>query len=111
MLAMAGLSAEHRPGVNLLCDPTRVRPGVNLLTTLSLFHVAAGLMSRDQHHTIFDRDAVPGAMELRRYAVSAAAIVAITTIDILQRIFGTGELAISGRSASDSPPAWWSWKS
>jgi Ca2+-transporting ATPase len=64
-----------------------------LLTTLSLFHLAAGLMSRDQQNTIFDRDAVPGAMQLRRYALSLIAIVAITTIDILQRIFGTGELS------------------
>ena len=30
-----------------------------LLTTLSLFHVVAGLLSRDQVNTIFDRDAVP----------------------------------------------------
>lgn len=50
-------------------------------------------MSRDQHNTIFDRDAVPGAMQLRRYALSLIAIIAITTIDILQRIFGTGELS------------------
>ena len=64
-----------------------------LLTTLSLFHLATGLMSRDQQNTIFDRDAVPGAMQLRRYALSLIAIVAITTIDILQRIFGTGELS------------------
>ena len=27
-----------------------------LLTTLSLFHVVAGFLSRDQRHTIFDRD-------------------------------------------------------
>ena len=32
-----------------------------LLTTLSLFHVVAGLLSRDQLDTIFDRDAIPGA--------------------------------------------------
>jgi len=63
-----------------------------LLTTLSLFHVIAGLMSRDQLNTLFDRDAVPAAAQLRRYGVSLLAIVAITTIDILQRIFGTGGL-------------------
>ena len=63
-----------------------------LLTTLSLFHVVAGLLSRDQVHTIFDRDAVPGAAQLRRYGVSLLAIVAITALDILQRIFGTGPL-------------------
>ena len=32
-----------------------------LLTTLSLFHVVAGLLSRDQVNTIFDRDAVPAS--------------------------------------------------
>jgi len=63
-----------------------------LLTTLSLFHVVAGLMSRDQLSTIFDRDAVPAAAQLRRYGISLLAIVAITTIDILERIFGTGRL-------------------
>jgi P-type Ca2+ transporter type 2C len=63
-----------------------------LLTTLSLFHVVAGLLSRDQVNTIFDRDAVPGAAQLRRYGVSLLAIVAITALDILQRIFGTGPL-------------------
>ena len=60
-----------------------------LLTTLSLFHVVAGLMSRDQANTIFDRDAVPAAPQLRRYGISLLAIVAITTIDLLERIFGT----------------------
>ena len=50
-----------------------------LLTTLSLFHVVAGLMSRDQVNTIFDRDAVPAVAQLRRYGVSLLAIVAITT--------------------------------
>ena len=63
-----------------------------LLTTLSLFHVVAGLLSRDQLNTIFDRDAVPGAAQLRRYGVSVLAIVAITALDILQRIFGTDPL-------------------
>ena len=50
-----------------------------LLTTLSLFHVVAGLLSRDQLNTIFDRDALPGVAQLRRYGVSLLAIVAITT--------------------------------
>ena len=63
-----------------------------LLTTLSIFHVVAGLLSRDQLGTIFDRDAVPGAAQLRRYGVAVLAIVAITTIDLLQRIFGTTRL-------------------
>ena len=63
-----------------------------LLTTLSLFHVVAGLLSRDQVGTIFDREAVPGSAQLRRYAVALLAIAAVTTIDLLQRIFGTSGL-------------------
>ncbi|WP_036968652.1 cation-translocating P-type ATPase [Promicromonospora kroppenstedtii] len=60
-----------------------------LLTTLSLFHVLAGLLSRDQLGTIFDRDAIPGAAQLRRYGLALLAIVAVTTIDLLEQIFGT----------------------
>ena len=63
-----------------------------LLTTLSIFHVVAGLLSRDQVDTIFDRDALPGVAQLRRYAIAVLAIVAVTTIDLLTRIFGTSEL-------------------
>ncbi|MGE5831011.1 MAG: cation-translocating P-type ATPase [Micromonosporaceae bacterium] len=66
-----------------------------LLTTLSLFHLAAGLLSRDQRNTIFDRAAIPGAAQLRRYGLSLLAIIAITTIDLLERIFGTVELNAS----------------
>ena len=64
-----------------------------LLTTLSLYHVVAGLLSRDQTNTIFDRDAIPAAAQLSRYAVSLLAIVAVTTIGILERIVGTGSLS------------------
>jgi Ca2+-transporting ATPase len=63
-----------------------------LLTTLSLYHVVAGLLSRDQVNTIFDRDAIPAAAQLRRYAVSLLAIIAVTTIGILERVVGTGSL-------------------
>jgi Ca2+-transporting ATPase len=66
-----------------------------LLTTLSLFHVAAGLLARDQRNTIFDRAALPGATQLRRYAIALLAIIAVTTIGFLQRIFGTVELSFS----------------
>ncbi|MGH2357938.1 MAG: cation transporting ATPase C-terminal domain-containing protein, partial [Candidatus Limnocylindria bacterium] len=66
-----------------------------LLTTLSLFHVAAGLLARDQRNTIFDRAALPGPTQLRRYAIALLAIVAVTTIGFLQRIFGTVELSFS----------------
>ena len=64
-----------------------------LLTTLSLFHVVAGLLSRDQlqHHLRPRRH--PGgrpAAPLRDLALIA--IVAITGLDILQRIFDTTAL-------------------
>jgi P-type Ca2+ transporter type 2C len=66
-----------------------------LLTTLSFFHLAAALLCRDQHNTIFDRDAVPGAMQLRRYGVSLAAIFLVTTLDFMNRIFGTTGLSFN----------------
>ena len=60
-----------------------------LLTTLSVFHLFAALLCRDQTHTIFDRDGLPGVMQLRRYGVALLAIVVVTALDFLQRIFGT----------------------
>jgi Ca2+-transporting ATPase len=60
-----------------------------LLTTLSLFHLVGALLSRDQVNTIFDRDAVPGILQLRRYGIALIAMVAITALDILERIFDT----------------------
>jgi P-type Ca2+ transporter type 2C len=66
-----------------------------LLTTLSFFHLAAALLCRDQRNTIFDRDAVPGAMQLRRYGISLAAIFLITTLDFMNRIFGTTALSFN----------------
>jgi P-type Ca2+ transporter type 2C len=66
-----------------------------LLTTLSLFHVAAGLMARDQRNTIFSRAAIPGATQLRRYGVALLAIIAVTSLDLLQRIFDTTELTFT----------------
>jgi Ca2+-transporting ATPase len=66
-----------------------------LLTTLSLFHLAAGLLARDQVGTIFDRSAVPGPTQLRRYGLAALAIVAVTALDLLQRIFGTTPLSFA----------------
>ena len=64
-----------------------------LLTTLSLFHLFGALLSRDQLQTIFDRDTFPGAMQLRRYGVALLAIVAITALDFLNRIFDTTGLS------------------
>ena len=66
-----------------------------LLTALSLFHVAGALLSRDQVHTIFDRDALPGVMQLRRYGVALIAIVLVTSLDFLQRIFDTTALTFT----------------
>lgn len=63
-----------------------------LLTTLSLFHVFAAVLCRDQRNTVFDRDAIPGAVQLRRYGVALLAIFLVTALDILQRIFGTTAL-------------------
>ena len=63
-----------------------------LLTTLSLYHLVAGIMARDQRGTIFDRSAIPGPLQLRRYGLALVAIVAVTTIGFLQRIADTTEL-------------------
>jgi Ca2+-transporting ATPase len=66
-----------------------------LVTTLSLFHLAVGLLARDQYNTIFDREALPGATQLRRYGIALLAIIAVTGIGFLQRIFDTVELNLS----------------
>jgi Ca2+-transporting ATPase len=66
-----------------------------LLTTLSVFHVVAALLCRDQENTVFDRSAVPGIMQLRRYALSLLAIVLITALGFLQRIFDTVGLSFA----------------
>jgi Ca2+-transporting ATPase len=66
-----------------------------LLTTLSLFHLAAGLLARDQRNTIFDRGAVPGPTQLRRYGIALLAIIAATGIGFLQRILVTASLSFA----------------
>ena len=66
-----------------------------LLTTLSLFHLAAGLLARDQVNTIFDRDVVPGATQLRRYGFALLAIILVTEIGFLQRIFSMVDLTLA----------------
>jgi Ca2+-transporting ATPase len=68
--------------------------GTMLLSTLSLFHVGAGLLARDQRGSIFSREAIPGATQLRRYGVALLAIVAVTGIDLLERIFDTTGLTV-----------------
>jgi Ca2+-transporting ATPase len=66
-----------------------------LLTTLSLFHLAAGLLARDQRNTIFDRHFIPGPTQLRRYGIALLAIVAATGIGFLQRILVTMSLTFA----------------
>ena len=66
-----------------------------LLTTLSLFHLAAGLLARDQVNTIFSREAVPGPTQLRRYGVALLAIVLVTEIGFLQRLFSVVDLTLA----------------
>jgi Ca2+-transporting ATPase len=93
LLMTVGSLVAYRIGEARYDDP--VVAATMLLTTLSLFHVAAGLMVRDQQGTIFNRGAVPGATQLRRYAIALLAIILVTTIDFLQRIFGTTELSFA----------------
>jgi P-type Ca2+ transporter type 2C len=69
--------------------------GTMLLTTLSLFHLAGALLSRDQVNTIFDRDTLPAVTQLRRYGIALLAIILVTSIDFLQRIFGTTGLTFA----------------
>jgi Ca2+-transporting ATPase len=66
-----------------------------LLTTLSLFHLAAGLLARDQVRTIFSRGAIPGPTQLRRYGLALLAIILVTEIGFLQRIFSMVELTLA----------------
>jgi P-type Ca2+ transporter type 2C len=63
-----------------------------LLTALSLSHLVAGLLARDQRNTIFSRAAIPGPTQLRRYGLALLLIIAVTTIGFLQRLFNTTEL-------------------
>jgi Ca2+-transporting ATPase len=52
-------------------------------------------MARDPLGTVFDRDALPGATQLRRYGLALAAIVLVTMLGFLQRIFSTVELGFN----------------
>ena len=81
----------------VLVEPAQgpVVAGTVLLTTLSLFHLVAGLLARDQVGTIFDRAHVPASTQLRRYGIALLAIVAVTEIPFLQRIAGTTSLDLA----------------
>jgi len=74
---------------------TYAATGSPLLTALSLFGGPLVRLCRDQVNTIFDRDAVPGAMQLRRYGIALAAIFLITALDFLNRIFDTTALSFN----------------
>jgi Ca2+-transporting ATPase len=64
-----------------------------LLTTLSLFHLAGGLLVRDQRNTIFTRAAIPESAQLKKYGLAVVLIVAAVGIDFLNRILDTTELS------------------
>jgi Ca2+-transporting ATPase len=66
-----------------------------LLTTLSLFHLGAGLLARDQVRTIFSRAAIPGSTQLRRYGLALLAIILVTEIGFLQRVFSMVDLTLA----------------
>jgi Ca2+-transporting ATPase len=89
----AGALVAYQIGDTQYDDP--VVAGTMLLTALSLSHLAVGLLARDQRNTIFSRAAIPGPTQLRRYGIALLAIIAVTTIGFLQRIFDTVELSFS----------------
>jgi Ca2+-transporting ATPase len=66
-----------------------------LLTTLSLFHLAGGLLARDQRNTIFSKAAIPGEAQLKKYGIALLLIVLVTAIGFLNRIVGTTELSFA----------------
>jgi P-type Ca2+ transporter type 2C len=66
-----------------------------LLTTMSLFHLVGGLLARDQRNSIFDRAALPGPTQMKRYGVALLLTIAVTGIDLLQRIVGTTSLTFA----------------
>jgi Ca2+-transporting ATPase len=76
-------------------DQGAVVAATMLLTTLSLFHLAAALLARDQRNTIFRRSAIPGPIQLRRYGLALLLILAATGIGFLQRIVGTTQLSFA----------------
>ena len=73
-------------------DDGAVVAATMLLTTLSLFHVVAGLLSRDQLDTIFDRDGDPRPAAAAPVRPLAAGDRAGHRARPPEKIFGTGEL-------------------
>lgn len=66
-----------------------------LLTTLSLFHLAGALLARQQRNTVFDRAAMPGSTQLRRYGLALLLTIAVTGIGFLQSLLGTVSLNLT----------------
>jgi P-type Ca2+ transporter type 2C len=93
LVMTVGALAAYQLGDTQYGDP--VVAATMLVTALSLSHLAVGLLARDQHHTIFSRAAIPGPTQLRRYGIALLAIIAVTTIGFLQRIFDTTELTLA----------------
>jgi P-type Ca2+ transporter type 2C len=85
------LGVEPEQGLSV--EEARSRLGSH--TALSLSHLAVGFLARDQHSTIFNRAALPGPTQLRRYGIALLAIIAATSLDVLQPIFGTVELSFA----------------
>ena len=44
---------------------------------------------------MFSKAAIPGSKQLQRYGISLLAIIAVTAIDFLQKIFGTTGLSLN----------------
>ena len=59
--------------------------------------LTTGARSRARHgvKTVFDRAAIPGLTQLRRYGIALLAIIAVTAIGFLQRIFSTVQLSFA----------------
>jgi Ca2+-transporting ATPase len=65
-----------------------------LLVTISLLHVVVALSVRSEFGTIFSRDSLPGAPQLRLYSLTILLTVLVTELGFLQRIFDTVDLTL-----------------
>jgi P-type Ca2+ transporter type 2C len=60
-----------------------------MLTTLTFFHVFAGLSARDEFGTIFSRASLPGWAQLRLYGLAVILAILATELGFFQRILDT----------------------
>ncbi|HVK44922.1 MAG TPA: cation-transporting P-type ATPase [Micropruina sp.] len=88
ILALVAYQIGHQQGGAIVASTM-------LLTALSLAHLAGALLNRDQRNTMFSKAAIPGSKQLQRYGISLLAIIAVTAIDFLQKIFGTTGLSLN----------------